>query len=138
MLAFDFVVSLARRVLLKSGLGPTAEILSLRKPSLVFALRASLSAVQIRSRRICAWSKESIQRKGHPMPRWSCAPKALNGPSGKSTQSLRGSARHKGIKHLARFKFVLGFCGTVADRGDQSNGSELHVVKQRRYSACVA
>jgi len=60
------VVSLSRRLDLMSGLGPTAEILSLRKPSLVFALRASLSAVQIPSRRICAWPKESIQRKGHP------------------------------------------------------------------------
>ncbi|CAD6877592.1 hypothetical protein [Methylomonas albis] len=60
------VVSLPRRLYLMSGLGPTAEILSLRKPSLVFALRASLSAVQIRSRRICAWPKESIQRKGDP------------------------------------------------------------------------
>jgi len=38
----DFV-SLSRRVLLKSGLGPTAEILSF------------------------AWPKESIQRKGHPV-----------------------------------------------------------------------
>jgi len=35
-------VSLARRLVLKSGLGPTAEILSF------------------------AWPKESIQRKGHP------------------------------------------------------------------------
>ncbi|WP_157199390.1 hypothetical protein [Methylomonas koyamae] len=33
---------------------------------MVFALRASLSAVQIRSRRICASPKESIQRKGDP------------------------------------------------------------------------
>jgi hypothetical protein len=59
-------VSLSRRIVLQSVLGPTAEILSLRKPSLVFALRASLSAVQIRSRRICASPKESIQRKGDP------------------------------------------------------------------------
>jgi hypothetical protein len=47
-------------------LAPASEILSLRKPSLVFALRASLSAVQIRSRRIYAPPKESIQRKGGP------------------------------------------------------------------------
>ncbi len=46
--------------------GPGTAILSLRKPSLVFALRASRSAVQIRSRRICASPKESIQRKGDP------------------------------------------------------------------------
>ena len=51
---------------LMSVRGPTAAILSLRKPSLVFALRASLSAVQIRSRRICAPPKESTQRKSHP------------------------------------------------------------------------
>jgi hypothetical protein len=40
--AFVFVVSLSRRVVFKSGLGPTAEILSF------------------------AWPKESTQRKGHP------------------------------------------------------------------------
>jgi hypothetical protein len=39
---FHFFVSLTRRVLLKSGLGPTAEILSFASP------------------------KESIQRKGDP------------------------------------------------------------------------
>ncbi|TCV87607.1 hypothetical protein EDE11_102108 [Methylomonas methanica] len=73
------LVSLSRRLILKSGLGPTAEILSLRKPSLVFTLRARLSAVQIRSRRICACPKKSIQRKDTRMPLLSCAPKLFNG-----------------------------------------------------------
>ncbi|MCQ8182553.1 hypothetical protein NP603_15635 [Methylomonas sp. SURF-1] len=49
-----------------SVLGPTAEILSLRKPSLVFALSGQPLAVQIRSKRICASPKESIQKKRHP------------------------------------------------------------------------
>jgi len=71
-------VSLARRLDLMSVRGPTTAILSLRKPSLVFALRASLSAVQIRSWRICAWPKESIQRKGHPDAAYSLCSSLLN------------------------------------------------------------
>jgi hypothetical protein len=56
-------VSLPRRLFLMSGLGPTAEILSF------------------------AWPKESIQRKGHPMPLDSCAPKGLNGVFGRAIHS---------------------------------------------------
>jgi hypothetical protein len=51
----DGFVSLSRRFFYMSGLGPTAEVLSFACP------------------------KESTQRKRHPMPRISCAPKALNG-----------------------------------------------------------
>ncbi|WP_415878708.1 hypothetical protein [Methylomonas sp. TEB] len=74
---------------LKSGLGPTAEILSLRKPSLVFALRASLSAVQIRSRRICASPKESIQRKGDPDAAFTLRSSLLNGVAERGFLPLR-------------------------------------------------
>ena len=59
--------------------GPTAEVLSLRKPSLVFALTGQPLAVQIRSRRICALSKESIQRKGNPDAAYFLRSSGLNG-----------------------------------------------------------
>jgi hypothetical protein len=58
---FNFFVSLTRRVLLKSGIGPTAEILSFASP------------------------KESIQRKGDPdsalILRFSLLTRVFEGPS---------------------------------------------------------
>ncbi|MDX8127037.1 MULTISPECIES: hypothetical protein [Methylomonas] len=110
LLEFGFFVSLARRVICKSGLGPTAEILSLRKPSLVFALRASLTAVQIRSRRICASPKESIQRKGHPDAAYSLCSSLLNGVAERGFLPLRqrDASMHRPYGLLRSKAAVLG------------------------------
>jgi hypothetical protein len=56
LMALGFgLVSLTRRVVLMSGLGPTSEILSF------------------------AWPKESIQRKGHPTAAYFLRSPGLNG-----------------------------------------------------------
>ncbi len=96
---FVNLVSLSRQVYLKSGLGPTAEILSF------------------------AWPKESIQRKGHPEFRLNPALLAFGegfrkglpspsenerhpcrSPAGYSRQKLRCSGRNNGSKTLPKFK----------------------------------
>ncbi|WP_160167675.1 hypothetical protein [Methylomonas sp. MK1] len=77
---------------LKSVLAPTGEILSLRKPSVVFALRASLPAVQIRSRRICACPKKSIQKKRHPDAAFILRSSLLNGVAERGFLPLRQRA----------------------------------------------
>ncbi|WP_426991175.1 hypothetical protein [Methylomonas sp. CM2] len=84
LMTLIYLMSLSGRVVEMSGLGPTATILSLRKSFLVFSLLALMSFgfVVSLSRRVFymsvrgpttailsfAWPKESIQRKGHPMP----------------------------------------------------------------------
>jgi hypothetical protein len=62
-----------------SVLGPTAEILSAKKTIHGFRPAGQPLAVQIRSWRICAWPKESIQRKGHPHTANSCASRFCRG-----------------------------------------------------------
>ncbi|TCV87724.1 hypothetical protein EDE11_102227 [Methylomonas methanica] len=103
--AFDFKVSLPRRLDLKSGLGPTAEILSF------------------------AWPKESIQRKGHPIFRQFPALLAFaegfrkglpspsenerhpcSSPEGRSRQKLRCSGRNNGNNPIAGLTGVRSFC----------------------------
>jgi len=59
---------------------------------MVFALRASLSAVQIRSRRICASPKESIQRKGGPDAAYSLRSSLSSGADERGFLPLRQRA----------------------------------------------